>query len=282
MGATQKMKGRAWMVHVVVQVSDSHISPTHRYFIDNWRSFDRLIRSAPPDLVIHSGDFSFNGPLDKVELPYAREAADALGAPWLAIPGNHDIGAHDSKRKQISSERLAHWKQCFGDDRFIQDIEDWRLIGIDGELLGSTLPEEAEQWSFLEQACSLADGREIAVFTHRPLFANHPEEPASRWSMPPEPRWRLLDILRAHRVRLVASGHLHRYRIMSFEGIDLVWCPTTAFITPSTRNDGCIRRVGYLRWIFQGRTVRHEFVEPETFVNHDKSWKNRHMETAAE
>lgn len=265
-----------------VQVSDTHISPTHTYFSDNWGVFVAEMRATPPDLLIHTGDFSFNGPLEKRELHYARDAAISIGSPTLTIPGNHDIGAPGTgprAKKPITEDRIRNWRTYFGTDCFVRDIEDWRLIGLNSEILGSGLASEESQWSYLEDSCSNADGRKLGVFIHRPLFEKTIDEEASRWSMHPAPRARLMDRLKAFKVQFVASGHLHRYRYISFEGMDLVWCPTTAFVTPSTKNDGAVRRVGYLKWTFDGSSVRHEFVEPTGFINHDMSWKKRHAET---
>ena len=45
----------------------------------------------------------------------------------------------------------------------------------------------------------------------------------------PAPRRQLLELLLRSSVRFVASGHLHEARVQAWEGIDLVWCPSTAF-----------------------------------------------------
>ena len=38
-----------------------------------------------------------------------------------------------------------------GADRFVQDIGEWRLIGINSQLLGCGLPAEAEQHDWLAE-----------------------------------------------------------------------------------------------------------------------------------
>ena len=266
------------MTFVVLQVSDTHLSATHAYFTDNWQVFVDEVRALAPDLVINTGDFSFNGPAVVEDLAFSHAEAERLGVPYLAVPGNHDVGepGDNPRLKQpVNDARLANWKRYFGDDRFVRDIESWRLIGINGELLGSGLPAEEDQWAFLETSLHEAADRSLGLFTHKPLFATEPDEVASKWSTLPEPRARLLKLLKDHNARFVASGHLHRYRYISHDGIDLVWCPTTAFITPSQKDDGCIRRVGYLKWVFDGADVHHKFVEPEGFTNHDMTWKTK-------
>ncbi|MBG03125.1 MAG: hypothetical protein CMM59_03515 [Rhodospirillaceae bacterium] len=263
------------MPQTIVQVSDTHLCEIFPYFADNWQHFAKEMEALKPDLLIHTGDISLSGTMDDQAMRHIRNEIDRLPVQCLAIPGNHDIGTTGGPLKPISEERIGHWQTHFGEDRFAFDIEDWRLIGLNTEILGSGLPSEDLQWVHLETACANAGGREIGIFLHRPLFEKTPDEPSSRWSLIAEPRARLIERLRAHKVRFVASGHLHRYRYISLEGIDLVWCPTTAFVTASTKNDGCIRRVGYLKWTFEGRHVRHEFIEPDGFTNHDMSWREK-------
>lgn len=266
------------MPYTIVQVSDTHLSETHAYFVDNWAAFTVEMKSARPDLIINSGDFSFNGPDKPDDLRFCHDAITDLGIPYVAIPGNHDVGepGDNPRLKQpVNDTRLGIWNDYFGPDHFVQDIEEWRLVGINSEILGSGLPAEAEQWTFLEESFAQADGRALGLFIHKPLFEKTPDEPASKWSILPEPRAQLLEVIERHGVRFVGSGHLHRYRHITHGGVDLVWCPTTAFITPSTKNDDCIRRVGYLKWTFTGDQFIHEMIEPEGFTNHDMTWRTK-------
>src|SRR3546814_13743805 len=76
----------------IVQVSDTHLSRTHAYFQDNWEVFLDEMAALKPDLVLHSGDVSFNGPAAPDDIVFAREQIGRLRVPWLAIPGNHAIG----------------------------------------------------------------------------------------------------------------------------------------------------------------------------------------------
>ena len=208
------------MTFVVLQVSDTHLSATHAYFTDNWQVFVDEVRALAPDLVINTGDFSFNGPAVVEDLAFSHAEAELLGVPYLAVPGNHDVGepGDNPRLKQpVNDARLANWKRYFGDDRFVRDIESWRLIGINGELLGSGLPAEEDQWAFLETSLREAAGRSLGLFTHKPLFATEPDEVASKWSTLPEPRARLIEIAEGSqcsfcRVRPSAPVSLHQSR----------------------------------------------------------------------
>jgi predicted MPP superfamily phosphohydrolase len=76
----------------IVQVSDTHVSHKRAYFVDNWNVFVDEMRHDPPYLIVHSGDVSFDGAADEDDIAFARAEKDRLSVPWLAIPGNHDIG----------------------------------------------------------------------------------------------------------------------------------------------------------------------------------------------
>ena len=75
-----------------MQVSDTHVSRKRAYFVDNWDVFVDEMQRQPPDLIVHSGDVSFDGAGDEDDIAFARQEKDRLRAPWMAIPGNHDIG----------------------------------------------------------------------------------------------------------------------------------------------------------------------------------------------
>jgi 3',5'-cyclic AMP phosphodiesterase CpdA len=45
-----------------------------------------------PDVVVHVGDPCLDGTHHPEDLDFAREQLDRLPAPWVSIPGNHDIG----------------------------------------------------------------------------------------------------------------------------------------------------------------------------------------------
>jgi 3',5'-cyclic AMP phosphodiesterase CpdA len=95
----------------LVHVSDSHLSRTHSYFDVNWSCFREAMAASPPDMLVHGGDISFNGPSAPLDLAYAADEIAALGLPWRAIPGNHDIGeAPDYSRlnQHINREKCTH------------------------------------------------------------------------------------------------------------------------------------------------------------------------------
>ena len=215
----------------IIQISDTHLSPGKAHFTDNWVPLARWIAEQHPDLVIHTGDVTVDGADIEEDLRYAAELMRGLGVRFRAVPGNHDVGDAGNDRQPVSEERLLRWRTHFGPDRWVEDVEDCRLIGFDAMLLGSGAREEALQTDWLDAVMNDAAGRRIAWFLHRPLFLDSPNEgDTGYWSVKPLPRARLLQLLHRHSVELVASGHLHKAHDFLNDATRYIWAPSTAFL----------------------------------------------------
>lgn len=263
----------------IVQVSDTHLSQSHAYFQDNWNAFLDCMTEEKPDFVFVTGDMCMNGPKVPEDLAFARKQMDRLPVPWRAIPGNHDIGdtPPDTRLKgPITRSRRAAYRKAFGDDFWVQDLGDWRFIGLNAQLLESGLPGETAQMEMLTDALEDATARQCAILIHKPLYHRSPiERGRSLQALWPKSRKRLLALCEKHKVKLVASGHRHCYRSLRHGGTRLVWAPATSFIDTRKLNEGLrlTRRVGYIRYTFNGARVKHVFVEPPLFVNSDlRNW----------
>lgn len=129
-------------------------------------------------------------------------------------------------------------------------------------LLATGHPEEALQYEWLEAA--LAVSGKVALFLHKPLFVDDPDEgPRGYWTVPPGPRRRLLDLLRQADVRLVASGHLHVAMARRFGDADHVWGPSAAFVCgPSQTGVPGDRRIGLVVHDLDEAGVTSRFVFP--------------------
>jgi 3',5'-cyclic AMP phosphodiesterase CpdA len=215
----------------IIQISDTHLSPGKAHFADNWAPLARWIAEQRPDLVIHTGDVTVDGADVEADLRYAAELMRALGVRFRAVPGNHDVGDAGNRSQPVNEERLRRWCAHFGPDRWVEDVGDYRLIGLDAMLLGSGEPEETAQADWLDAVMGDAGDRRVAWFLHRPLFLDGPDEgDTGYWSVRPQPRSRLLDLIRRHSVALVASGHLHRAHDFLDHGTRYVWAPASAFL----------------------------------------------------
>jgi len=215
----------------IIQISDTHLSRGKTHFADNWPPLAAWIAAKNPDLVIHSGDVTIDGADVEDDLRRADELMRSLGVRFRAVPGNHDVGDAGHPRQPVTDERLARWRSYFGLDRWVEDVESVRLVGLDVMLLGSGNPEEAAQAAWLDAVMAGAGGRQIAWFLHRPLFLDSPDEPdTGYWSVKPEPRARLMELVRRHSVAVIASGHLHKAHQTVRYGTRYVWAPASSFL----------------------------------------------------
>lgn len=270
----------------IVQVSDTHVSAKRAYFLDNWDLFVAAMHAEPPDLIVHSGDLSFDGAGDADDLEFAAREKARLPQPRLLLPGNHDIGeSHIAIRLQqpTNAERRAAWETHFGATRWVRDIGDWRLVGLDTSLMGCGTPEERQQRIFLEEALTSRAGRPVLLFQHMPPYLTTAEdETFTALAVPHAARGWLLDTCRTGGVAAIACGHVHVYRRLEWQGIDIVWAPATSFFNIIERQHAGmgVPRAGYLEWTLTGKTLAHRLVEPPLMLTHDVgAWNKVHGST---
>ena len=254
----------------LIQISDTHLSPGKAHFADNWPPLARWIAEQRPDLVIHTGDVTVDGADVEADLRHSAELMRSLGARFRAVPGNHDVGDAGSDRQPVNDERLLSWRTHFGPDGWVEDVENYRLIGLNALLLGSGHPEEATQARWFETVMNDAGGRQIAWFLHRPLFLHSPDEGDTRyWSVKPQPRFRLIELARRHPVALVASGHLHKAHDFRNEGTRYIWAPASSFLVgemaPPMPGE---KRLGAVVYDIDDGTLKAEIVEVPGLAPH--------------
>jgi alkaline phosphatase D len=236
----------------IVQVSDTHLSRTHSDFAANNGRITAHIASLQPDLIVHTGDVSMDGAGDARDLEVSRDWVGTLPAETLLVPGNHDVGDLPTIKasQPVDDRRLAAWRDAFGGDRWVRDIPGWRLIGLDAMLCGTGHAEEERQLEWLGTA--LDTRLPIAVFMHKPLCIDDVlEGPRGYWTVAPEPRRRLLALLAAAPVRMIATGHLHIHRQTQIGGLAHVWGPAASFVCGTSQEDlGGERRLGVIEHLF--------------------------------
>jgi 3',5'-cyclic AMP phosphodiesterase CpdA len=255
----------------VIQISDTHLSAGKPQFADNWPPLAAWIAARHPDLVIHTGDVTVDGAGTEADLAHAAGLMNALGVRWRAVPGNHDVGDARHARQPVNAERLAAWRRHFGPDRWVEDIgKGWRLIGLDGMLIDSGEPEEKMQAAWLEEVTAGAQGRRIAWFLHRPLFVDNPQEgDTGYWSIKPQPRAKLFELVRQYRVALVASGHLHQARDFVRDGTRYIWSPASSFLCGAMQQGlPGEKKLGAVLYDFQAGTLSAETREVPGLTEH--------------
>lgn len=260
----------------LVQVSDTHLSRTRGHFNDNFEVFRRAIAADPPDLIVNTGDLSLNGAGGIDDLAFANACHQRLAAPWLAIPGNHDIGeAPPFSRlgQPVDAERIARWETIVGPRWWSRVVGDgWLLVGLDSALMGSALDDEERQHAFLARALAAHPGPRKLVMLHMPPFERAAEDAAfTTMSVPFPARGRFLATCAEAGVRAIACGHLHVYNHVVHRGMDIVWAPTTAFVNIAQRLSQGLRfpRAGYVAWTLAGDAATHRLVEPADMITQD-------------
>jgi len=255
----------------IVQVSDIHLSPSHAWFQDNYDVFVETMAADPPDFIFVTGDVCVNGPGRGHEFAYAKQQLDRLPIAWRAIPGNHDSGdtPPDERNNHPLTEPLRRtFRETVDEDFWLQDLENWRFIGLNAQMIDSGLPGETEQWVFLEQALADAGDRRLAIWLHKPPFVRDPARAERRLTaLFPDGRARILALCERHGVKLVGSGHLHRFRRLANGATKLVWAPATSFLMDGRRDMPGVAKLGYLRYRFTRASFTVKMIDPPLFLN---------------
>lgn len=248
----------------IVQITDSHLSPAKSHFNSNWSPLVAWVEQQKPDIIIHTGDLTVDGADVETDLIFCRDRIAELPAPVLSLPGNHDIGHLPGSHQPVNPLRLARWRTHFGPDYWAKDFGDWRIIGLNSLIIGADSTEEEEQFQWLEAELNNSDGKPVAVFAHKPVFVDAPNEgDTGYWGISPAPRQRLYDLFKAHNVKLHASGHLHRAWSGDAFGTNYVWAPAAAFIVGPMERDLPGERILGAAIHELGETVTSEIVRIE-------------------
>jgi 3',5'-cyclic AMP phosphodiesterase CpdA len=253
----------------LTQISDTHLARRLPKLTGNFDSVSEYINATRPDLVVNSGDIGFDGPAQRDDLEFARSLHDALPVSCRFLPGNHDVGDNPTLSGPVPSQpvtepNLQAYRAIFGEDRWRFDAAGWCFIGLNSLVLNSGLSSEAEQFDWLAAQLSSAGARLVALFLHKPLYLNSPDDPelaATSFRYVPMPaRSRLVAMFGAVDLRLVASGHVHQRRDFTFGHVRHIWAPSAGFIICDARQEAIgIKQVGLVEYRFQpdGFEVRH-------------------------
>jgi 3',5'-cyclic AMP phosphodiesterase CpdA len=251
------------------QISDTHLARRLQKLTDNFHRVSEHIDATRPDLVINSGDISFDGPTNRADLEFAKELHDALPVPCRHLPGNHDVGDNPTAvgpaPKQPATEKeRQNYLSVIGEDRWRFDAAGWSFIGLNSLIMNTGIESEAEQFGWLASELGRINGRPVALFLHKPLYLNAPDDPETEGTAiryVPQPRRRsLIEMFAAVDLRLVASGHVHQRRDFTFGHTRHVWAPSAGFIIPDRMQEVIgVKEVGLVEYRFRPDSfeVRH-------------------------
>ena len=245
----------------LTQISDTHLARRHQKLTDNFHRLSEYIESNRPDLVVNTGDLAFDAPTSRDDLDFARTLHDGLPVTCRYLAGNHDIGDNPTKVGPAPSHPVTErdrqsFLSLFGEDRWRFEAAGWCFIGLNSLVMNSGLASEAEQFDWLASQLSAAGGKPVALFLHKPLFLNSPDDPelaaTSIRYVPMPARRRLVEMFRAVDLRLVASGHVHQRRDFTYCHVRHIWAPSTGFIISDARQEVIgVKEVGLVEYWFQ-------------------------------
>lgn len=125
------------------------------------------------------------------------------------------------------------WRRQWGPDRWVRQLDDWTVIGLNSLVIDS-LPEAAdEQLSWLDEVLSQALGKVVLV-SHEPLWPQSDQTDDWHWAYPPRPGRELLwQRLQGGDVRLALAGHTHRFHRWEGAGTEFVTAPSLSGPIPA-------------------------------------------------
>jgi 3',5'-cyclic AMP phosphodiesterase CpdA len=245
----------------LTQISDTHLARRHQKLTDNFHRVCEYIDAKRPDLVVNSGDLAFDAPTNRDDLEFARTLHDALPVTCRYLPGNHDIGDNPTAvgpapPQPVTDRDRQNFLTMFGEDRWQFEAAGWYFIGLNSLIMNTGLASEAEQFDWLASRLSVTFGKPVALFVHKPLFLNSPDDPelaaTSIRYVPMPARRRLVEMFRAVDLRLVASGHVHQRRDFTYSHARHIWASSAGFIISDARQEVIgIKEVGLVEYRFQ-------------------------------
>jgi 3',5'-cyclic-AMP phosphodiesterase len=201
---------------VVAQISDTHLRAEPHTPADNdpdagLAATVAALAGRPVDLVLLTGDLADDGSV--AALQRVQAAVGSLGAPIVALAGNHDV--------------VGNVRAVFG-PTVVAEVGAWRVVGVDTVIAGQEHGEvDVVALTSLLDEC---DDRPTLIALHHP-----PMSPSThRW-------FRLIGadrMLAAFRERphvcAVVSGHLHEAFDRHDGNLRLWGCPSSYYAIQHT------------------------------------------------
>jgi Icc protein len=210
---------------LVAQICDLHIKRPGQLAYDRVdtaaalsRCVEELNRFAPrPDLVVISGDLADTPTSEEYE--HLKILLAPLQIPFLAVPGNHDD-------RLLLRTALPYQPYAFpvGALNIARRVGDLDVLLIDSSVPGAPHGEiDDSTLNWLDVTLAASTENPALLFLHHPPFMTgigHMDRQNLR------NREELAALLRRHaRVRLLASGHVHRATATMFAGVAATICP---------------------------------------------------------
>ena len=227
---------------VVLQISDTHFGTEQPQVVE---ALVALAAQQRPDLVVLSGDITQRARPDQFRA--AKAFVGRLGAPVLAIPGNHDIALFDLWARLTCP--YARYAAAFGSDlEPVHASQDLLIIGVNttrawrhknGEVSTAQIDRVANR-------LSTASPQQLrVVVVHQPVAVTQARD--------------RVNLLRGHRAAtrawsaagadLVMGGHIHLPYALALQGLSRrLWVVQAGTAVSSRIRPGAPNSVNILRW----------------------------------
>ena len=227
---------------VLLQISDTHFGTEQAAVVE---ALGTLAHAQRPDVVVLSGDITQRA--RPAQFRAARAFVDRLGAPVIAVPGNHDIPLFDLWARL--RHPYARYRDAFGTDlEPVHQAPELLVVGVnttrpwrhkDGEVSALQIDRVAR---LLERA----DPAQLrVVVVHQPMAVTRAEDEPNR--------------LRGHAAALqawaeagadlVIGGHIHLPYVLPLQGLARpLWVVQAGTAVSSRVREGVPNSVNLLRW----------------------------------
>lgn len=227
---------------LLLQISDTHFGTEQAPVVE---ALAKLARQQRPDLVVLSGDITQRA--RPAQFRAARAFADRLGAPLLAVPGNHDIPLFDLWTRL--RRPYARYIAAFGEDlEPVHQSSDLMVVGVNTTRAwrhkhGEISARQVDRVARLLEGAGAAQLRVVVV--HQPVAVTRAKD--------------VPNLLRGHAAALqrwseagadvVMGGHIHLPYVMALQGLARpLWVVQAGTAVSSRVRKGAPNSVNLLRW----------------------------------
>ena len=227
---------------VVLHLSDTHFGTERAQVVE---ALVDLAAQQRPDVVVLSGDITQRA--RPAQFRSAKAFVDRLGAPVLAIPGNHDIALFDLWARL--TRPYARFAKVFGPElEPVVDLPAWLIVGVNTTRAWRHSHGEVSGTQIARVASLLATAKPEqlrVVVVHQPLEVPEAGEAS--------------NLLRGHAdaakawaqagADLVLGGHIHLPYTLSLQGlVRRLWVVQAGTAVSTRTRAGVPNSVNLLRW----------------------------------
>ena len=231
-------------------LADSHIRlekggrhdfyPSDRFANARNRYVVQKINQLGPELVIHLGDVVHPIPAlptHETAVQIAHDLYQCLESKLYVAPGNHDVGDKPNAwapAPGVNEKSHEIFERYWGQSCLSFGRQDCHFVLVNSPALNSGLRREKDQREWLERdlAANQKAGKRVFLFTHYPIYLNHPAEEEHYDNLAEPARSWLLSLLKEYDVEAVFAGHVHNFFYNRFHNTDLYVLPSVTFVRP--------------------------------------------------